>query len=143
MTTPSPSDDRASMPLLDDRTTGRTVIEAFWATQNDQAPRGRMARVFGRSPLSNASRPWFVDALGEIEVAERLRALGTRGEAWRVLHSVPIGAGTSDIDHVVIGPAGVFTLLMHGRMPPSEAEPVTKPSWRRSCSNRLWGARSP
>jgi hypothetical protein len=27
-----------------------------------------------------------------------------------VLHAVPVGAGTSDIDHVVIGPAGVFTL---------------------------------
>ncbi|GAA4038989.1 hypothetical protein GCM10023063_25360 [Arthrobacter methylotrophus] len=32
------------------------------------------------------------------------------GPEWTVLHAVPIGAGTSDIDHVLIGPAGVFTL---------------------------------
>jgi hypothetical protein len=27
-----------------------------------------------------------------------------------VLHAVPVGSGTSDIDHVLIGPAGVFTI---------------------------------
>lgn len=27
-----------------------------------------------------------------------------------VLHAVPVGAGSSDIDHVLIGPAGVFTV---------------------------------
>ncbi len=27
-----------------------------------------------------------------------------------MLHSVPVGTGDSDIDHVVIGPGGVFTL---------------------------------
>jgi hypothetical protein len=27
-----------------------------------------------------------------------------------VLHAVPVGAGASDIDHVVIGPGGVFTV---------------------------------
>jgi hypothetical protein len=32
------------------------------------------------------------------------------GPEWAVLHAVPVGAGTSDIDHVLIGPAGVFTL---------------------------------
>jgi hypothetical protein len=110
MTIPSSSDDLASTPLLDDRTAAQSVVEKFWETQNDQAPRGPVARLFGRSPLSGESRPWYVGALGEIEVAESLRALSTRGESWRVLHSVPVGSGASDIDHVVIGPAGVFTL---------------------------------
>jgi hypothetical protein len=27
-----------------------------------------------------------------------------------VLHSVPVGTGSSDLDHMVIGPAGVFTI---------------------------------
>lgn len=31
------------------------------------------------------------------------------GDDWHVLHSVPIGEKDSDIDHVVIGPTGVFT----------------------------------
>jgi hypothetical protein len=52
-------------------------------------------------------RAWRVGAEGEEEVARRLTKLG---EGWRVLHSVPVGEKGSDIDHVVIGPPGVFTL---------------------------------
>ncbi len=51
--------------------------------------------------------PWYVGALGELKVARRLEALGPE---WRVFHAVPVGSGTSDIDHVVIGPPGVFTI---------------------------------
>jgi len=40
-------------------------------------------------------------------VAFQLRKLG---DGWRVLHSVPIGTNDTDIDLVVIGPPGVFTL---------------------------------
>lgn len=50
---------------------------------------------------------WFRGVLGERRVAEQLEPLG---EGWTVLHSVPVGRGTSDIDHVVIGPPGVFTI---------------------------------
>ena len=32
------------------------------------------------------------------------------GDGWKVIHSVPIGTSDTDIDHVVIGPPGVFTL---------------------------------
>ncbi|MCY1158273.1 MAG: hypothetical protein MOP51_1296, partial [Citricoccus sp.] len=32
------------------------------------------------------------------------------GPEWTVLHAVPVGAKASDIDHVLIGPGGVFTL---------------------------------
>jgi hypothetical protein len=70
-------------------------------------PRGALARIFGRSPLSDESRPWYLGALGELDAARRLDALG---EGWDVLHSVPIGARGSDIDHVVVGAAGVFTI---------------------------------
>lgn len=114
MTISSSSDDFASTPLQEDlqgdpSLAEPSMVERFWLAQNDQVPRGTLGRALGRSPLSAESRPWFVGALGEVEVAERLRALGTRGEAWRVLHSVPVGRAT-DVDHVVIGPAGVFTL---------------------------------
>lgn len=64
-------------------------------------------RFFGVSPLGRDAEPWYVGALGELEVARRLAALGP---GWYVLHSVPVGAGASDLDHVVIGPAGVFTI---------------------------------
>lgn len=64
-------------------------------------------RFFGVSPLGRDAEPWYVGALGELEVARRLGALGP---GWYVLHSVPVGTGASDLDHVVIGPAGVFTI---------------------------------
>lgn len=61
-------------------------------------------RLFG---AHSDERAWRRGAEGEEEVAYQLRKLG---EGWRVLHSVPVGAGDTDIDHVVIGPPGVFTL---------------------------------
>ena len=70
-------------------------------------PRGTLARTFGRSPLSDESRPWYLGALGELDVASRLDSLG---EGWTILHSVPIGTRGSDIDHIVVGGAGVFTI---------------------------------
>ena len=61
-------------------------------------------RLFG---VHSQERAWRRGAEGEEEVAWRLHKLG---EGWRVLHSVPIGTGETDIDHVVIGPPGVFSL---------------------------------
>lgn len=52
-------------------------------------------------------RAWRVGADGEDLVAARLAKLDTE---WRVLHSVPVGTCGADIDHVVIGPGGVFTI---------------------------------
>jgi hypothetical protein len=64
-------------------------------------------RFFGVSPLAQNARSWYLGALGEIVVAEKLQRLG---EGWRVINAVPVGSGGSDIDHVVVGPAGVFTI---------------------------------
>ncbi|MEB0303762.1 nuclease-related domain-containing protein [Cryobacterium sp. 10I1] len=50
---------------------------------------------------------WYAGALGEIEVGALLTALGP---TWFVRHAVPIGAGTKDVDHLVIGPGGVFAI---------------------------------
>ena len=50
---------------------------------------------------------WYRGVIGERRVASLLAQLG---EAWTVLHSVPVGSGSTDIDHVVIGPSGVFTI---------------------------------
>lgn len=63
-----------------------------------------IGRIF---KIHNNERAWSKGADGEEEVARRLRALG---DGWRVIHGVPVGTGNSDIDHVVIGPAGVFTI---------------------------------
>lgn len=62
------------------------------------------ARVLG---IHTNERAWRLGDNGEVAVAKELRRLGPD---WRVLHSVPVGSGDSDIDHVVIGPGGVFTV---------------------------------
>lgn len=92
---------------LRDRPAAASVIAECLSAQTATAPRGAIARFFGVSPLTDQARPWYLGALGEIEVARRLGALDA---GWLVLHAVPIGSGTSDIDHVVVGRGGVFTI---------------------------------
>ncbi len=75
--------------------------------QAQRHPRGAVARFFGRSPLHPDAVPWFRGALGELHVAGQLAGLGPE---WTVLHAVPVGASDADVDHILIGPAGVFTL---------------------------------
>lgn len=92
---------------LRDRAPGQTVMAKLLQEQDRLPPRGFPGRLFGRSPLSSETEPWYKGALGEVAVARLLAGLGP---GYTVLHAVPVGKGNSDIDHVVIGPAGVFTL---------------------------------
>ena len=61
----------------------------------------------GVHPLSSESRPWYWGALGERATGRTLASLGPE---WTVLHAVPVGEKSADIDHVVIGPTGIFTI---------------------------------
>ncbi|MHC5559280.1 nuclease-related domain-containing protein [Kocuria sp. U4B] len=61
----------------------------------------------GADPLSAEAAPWYQGAVGEIAVGAILARLGPE---WTVLHAVPVGEQGADIDHVLIGPPGVFTL---------------------------------
>ena len=63
-----------------------------------------MARI---ANVHTEERAYRVGAAGEVKVGRQLAHLPA---TWRVLHSVPIGVRGSDIDHVVIGPGGVFTI---------------------------------
>lgn len=72
-----------------------------------------------RGEGAGADRSWRVGAEGEHVVAEALAGLVTvsridrlrgRSSPWWVLHSVEVGTGSSDIDHVVGGPPGLFTI---------------------------------
>jgi hypothetical protein len=57
--------------------------------------------------IDEEAEGWYRGVIGERRVAALLAALG---EGWTVIHSVPVGRGASDIDHVVVGPPGVFTI---------------------------------
>jgi hypothetical protein len=63
-----------------------------------------IARAIG---AKTQERAWRVGADGEEEVARRMRGLG---EGWHVTHAVPVGTRDTDINHVAIGPPGVFTI---------------------------------
>lgn len=57
--------------------------------------------------IDDEAEGWYRGVLGERRVAALLDQLG---EGWTVIHSLPIGERGSDIDHLVIGPPGVFTV---------------------------------
>jgi hypothetical protein len=107
--TPAPTPPLPAAPgvTLRGRQPAASVIAECLRLQALARPRSLFSRVFGRSPLTAESQPWYAGALGELDVARRLDALGP---GWHVLHAVPVGTGSSDIDHVVIGPPGVFTI---------------------------------
>jgi hypothetical protein len=90
---------------LAQRAPGHSLIEKLLDEWNE----GRIH--FGDLPntveIDEDARGWYWGVLGEQRVAVTLSMLGPE---WTVLHSVPVGAGNTDIDHLAIGPAGVFTL---------------------------------
>lgn len=92
---------------LRSRMPGQAVISELLRSQAVVPPRKFLGRLFGASPLTSDTEAWYKGALGEREVGRLLARLGPE---FVVLHAVPVGKGTTDIDHVVIGPPGVFTL---------------------------------
>ena len=101
-TAPAVTDDGLRL-----RAPASAVIAETLRVQAATPPRSASARLFGRTPLSPESQPWFLGAMGELEVG---RVLDRLGEGWLVIHAVPVGTAGSDIDHLVIGPSGVFTI---------------------------------
>lgn len=74
-------------------------------THRRAAPvRTSVARLLG---VHTDERAWRVGAAGERRVAARLEKLP---EPWKVLHAIPVGKRGADIDHLVLGPGGVFTV---------------------------------
>lgn len=95
------------MASLASRPPAASVIAQVLRAQSTAPRRSRVDRLFGRSPLAPDADSWFRGALGELAVAQRLAGLGPE---WRVIHAVPVGTRGADIDHLVIGPTGVFTV---------------------------------
>lgn len=72
---------------------------------NSRAPVANfVSRVLG---VTTEESSWRVGMKGEEKVGDELAKLG---DGWHFLHAVEVGDRGADIDHVVIGPAGVFTL---------------------------------
>ena len=74
----------------------------------ERAAQGTIRHLFARLVDARTDvRAWRIGADGEGAVAEQLAGLGVH---WRVLHAVRVGDRGADIDHVVVGPGGVFTV---------------------------------
>lgn len=66
-----------------------------------------LARLLG---VHTEERAWRIGADGEVKVAAALAKVVARDPRWRVLHAIPVGERGADIDHLVIGPGGIFTV---------------------------------
>ncbi|MEO5834891.1 MAG: nuclease-related domain-containing protein [Nakamurella sp.] len=74
----------------------------------DAAPvRTFIARVLG---IHTDERAWRIGAVGEQKVAAQLARLAALDPRWRFIHAIPVGSRGADMDHLVIGPGGVFTV---------------------------------
>jgi hypothetical protein len=83
---------------------GASVRQQAHALRQAAPVRSFLERCLG---VKNDERAWRIGADGEAAVAVQLAKLGDR---WRTLHAVTVGNNGSDIDHVVIGPAGIYTI---------------------------------
>jgi hypothetical protein len=86
---------------------GAMARERAHALKQAAPVRTFLARVLG---VRNDERAWRIGADGEEKVASQLEKVLRKDPRWRILHAVPVGERGSDIDHVVIGPGGVFTI---------------------------------
>ena len=66
--------------------------------------RALLARLLN---VQTDERAYRKGSRGEEEVARRLQVLG---DEWRVLHAIQVRETGTDIDHLVIGPPGVFSM---------------------------------
>jgi hypothetical protein len=66
-----------------------------------------LARLVG---VHTDERAWRIGADGEERVGRQLEVLARKDPRWRFLHAIPVGERGSDIDHLVVGPGGVFTI---------------------------------
>lgn len=91
--------------ILRDRVAGQSAMFHVVSAQELAPHQSPFARLFGISPLTVQARSWYRGALGELLVGDVLENLGQR---WDVLHDLPLD--NASLDHLLIGPAGVFTV---------------------------------
>jgi hypothetical protein len=84
-----------------------SAISACLAAQRQAPKRSVWAKLFGFGPLTEQSRKWYSNAIGEEHIADELAKLGPE---WVVLHAVPVGERGQSVNHLAIGPAGVFAI---------------------------------
>ncbi len=83
------------------------AVGALLAAQATAPERTLWSKVIGRSPLGDEARALYAAA----ETAHRTtRHLSQLPAGWMALTGFPVGTGDVVVDHVLVGPAGVFTV---------------------------------
>lgn len=97
-----------------DNLAGQCSIVELLEAQDALPRRTFVSRFFGVTPLTDDTRALYQSAVGEAEVGVALASLG---DSWVTIHSLPVAAGGADIDHLVVGPTGVYivTTRNHSR----------------------------
>jgi hypothetical protein len=112
---PDPPLDEPWFDLAENKP-GESVAQLAAAYRRARPVTSRLEPVFG---VHSDAQAWAKGAAGERATAKALRPLthparGLRGHRaaarWKVLHSVPLGDYGADIDHLLLGPAGVFAI---------------------------------
>jgi hypothetical protein len=109
---PPPASSRPGGPFtvtgdwedLSQRDAGAAAAERARQEREAAPVRTLAARVLR---VHTDERAWRIGAKGERLVAARLQKLP---DTWRTLHAIPIGENGADIDHLVVGPGGVYTI---------------------------------
>ncbi len=94
-------------PIMRQRCPAQSIIEVLLMEQRLIQPRSPLEKMMGCSPLGPDSMRCFDAARAEIAVG---LALADLPPEWIVFHSLPVGERGTDVDHLVIGPGGVFAL---------------------------------
>jgi hypothetical protein len=93
------------------------IEESLLGRTAGASARQMAARLRAEAPMRS-----LLDRVLANKTAERAWRMGARGErfsgwlldrlpeGWHVFHDVPVGERGANIDHLVIGPAGVFTV---------------------------------
>jgi hypothetical protein len=89
------------------RHAGQATIEELLAQHRSDRARSLAGRIFGRSPLGPESAERYRHAQAQLAVGELLERLPPE---WTVISSAPPREGHPGIDHVVLGPSGIFTI---------------------------------
>lgn len=110
---PAPAQDVAppsTTPIVADlaaNPAGLCLMPKVAQAQASAPPRTFWQRLFRRRPATSA---WELGLQGEQLVDAELRRMAGVDPRWRHINSIPIGTNDADIDHLLICPAGVFTI---------------------------------
>ncbi len=86
---------------------GEAAREQALAAKDAAPVRTLVARVMR---VHTDERAWRIGADGEEKVAAQFDKVLKKDPRWQFIHAIPVGTRGSDIDHLVIGPGGVFTI---------------------------------